>query len=89
MNREIKEIVVLSVVLSRVIYPGENVLEGCKKLVALGVLPPEAIGETEAAIKGGLIDWWGNGIPHASGAARLRPPADIKLSKSTWYTQNI
>jgi Fe2+ transport system protein FeoA len=87
MNNEIKikEIVVLA----RVIYPGESVLEACKKLVALGVLPPEAIQLVESAVKSNLIDWWGNNIPNQFGAASLKPPIDVKLSKSTWYTQNI
>ena len=83
---ELKEIIIMA----RVVFPGQPLLEGCRNLIALGVLPPEAVQEVEAAIKGGLIDWWGNGIPHQiNGAARLRPPLDVKLSKSTWYTQNI
>ena len=83
---EVKEIIILA----RVIYPDKPLVEATQKMIALGVLPPEAIGEIEAAIKNGLVDWWGNGIPHQiSGAARLRPPLDVKLSKSTWYTQNI
>jgi hypothetical protein len=77
MNNEIKikEIVVLA----RVIYPGESVLEACKKLVALGVLPPEAPEKVKTAIKGGLIDWWGNGIPHQIGAAMKKDEISEKL----------
>jgi len=82
---EVKEIITLV----RVIYPDKPLVEATQKMIALGVLPPEAKTLIEAAIKSGLTDWWGSNFPHQFGRAALRSPLDAKLSKSTRYLENI
>jgi hypothetical protein len=75
MDKELREIIILV----RTIYPGEGLIVGAQKLIALGVLPPDAVQKVEAAIKSGLTDWWGSNVPYQPGAAMKKDEIKMKL----------